>query len=362
MRRFFPLLTLLSIPPSFAAEAMWPDLSEPPGMGGGSKDAAVVVAIEDYNSVFDIPGAKANGLDWYSYLTDGRGIAASRVQLVTDNDATREGISDAIELARSAVKPGGTLWFVFIGHGAPASDGQDGLLVGWDTQQTASSVYARGLQQGEVLEQLSGGSQSQTVAIIDACFSGQSSGETALVSGLQPMVPSYSLSSSVSTVVLSAGTSKQFAGPLPGLSRPAFSYLALGALWGWADADNSGTVSTGEVHEYTHGALAALPIGRKQTPAISGDDGVVLSRGRSDGPSLSAIRRALEGPSAPTSTIGQTSVNLGESADFARLAAEAAAANEAAAEAERLRQEAEKRRQEAEAALLVERQRREAAL
>ena len=144
---------------------MWPDLSEPPSMGGGSKDAAVVVAIEDYNSVFDVPGAKANGLDWYSYLTDGRGIAASRVQLVTDNDATREGISDAIDLARSAVKPGGTLWFVFIGHGAPASDGQDGLLVGWDTQQTASSVYARGLQQGEVLSMLEGGSQAQTVAI-----------------------------------------------------------------------------------------------------------------------------------------------------------------------------------------------------
>ena len=65
----------------------------------------MVVAIEDYVFVSDIPGAKANGLDWYSYLTDGRGIAASRVQLVTDNDATREGIFDAIDLARSAVKP-----------------------------------------------------------------------------------------------------------------------------------------------------------------------------------------------------------------------------------------------------------------
>ena len=143
-----------------------------------------------------------------------------------------------IEAARSQVRSGGTLWFVFIGHGAPSEDGQDGLLVGWDTQQTASSVYARGLMQGKVLDLLESGNQSQTVAILDACFSGQSGADTSLVAGLQPMIPSYALSSSSRrTVVLSAGSSKQFAGPLPGVSRPAFSYLALGALWGWGDAD-----------------------------------------------------------------------------------------------------------------------------
>ena len=125
--------------------------------------------------------------------------------------ATKEGITDAIEAARSQVRSGGTLWFVFIGHGAPSEDGQDGLLVGWDTQQTASSVYARGLMQGEVLDLLESGNQSQTVAILDACFSGQSGADTPLVAGLQPMIPSYALSSSSrSTVVLSAGTSKQF--------------------------------------------------------------------------------------------------------------------------------------------------------
>ena len=120
----------------------------------------------------------------------------------------------------------------------------------------------------DVLSQLDVGTQAQTVAILDACFSGQSGADTSLVAGLQPMIPSYALSSS-SAVVLSAGTSKQFAGPLPGASRPAFSYLALGALWGWGDADADGTVTTGEVHEYALGALSALPIGREQTPAIS---------------------------------------------------------------------------------------------
>ena len=206
---------------AFAEDSLWPDLSEPPRVGGGSRDAAVIVAIEDYGSVTDIPGAKKNGLDWYSYLTDGRGISPSRVKLLTDNTATKEGIEGAIRKAAAAVRPGGTLWFVFIGHGAPAADGQDGLLVGWDTQQSAESVYARGIQQDAALALLEEGSQSHTVAIIDACFSGRSDGDVALVSGLQMMVPDYGRSVGQDTVVLSAGTSTQFAGPLPGLSRPA---------------------------------------------------------------------------------------------------------------------------------------------
>ena len=319
------LLTLLLT--ANATEPLWPDLSEPPRVGGGSKDAAVIVAIEDYNSVGDIPGAKANGLDWYSYLTDGRGIAASRVQLLTDSDATKEGIETAVAEATRAVKSGGTLWFVFIGHGAPSRDGEDGLLVGWDTQQTAASVYARGLQQGELIDLLEQRSPGETVAVLDACFSGQGNDSTALVAGLQMMVPEYASSTGSSVTILSAGTSQQFAGPLPGAGRPAFSYLALGALLGWGDANGDSTVTTGEVHEYTLGALRALPLGRSQTPGLSGDGGMALSSAKQAGPSLSAIRRALEGPVV---------VPDGGSGDFAAQMAELQRQQEAAQEAERL--------------------------
>ena len=94
-----------------AAEPLWPDLSQPPSVGGGSLDAAVVVAIEDYAFVGDIPGALGNGLDWYAYLTDGRGISPSSVKLLENQQATKEEITLAGESTRAKVKPGGTLWF-----------------------------------------------------------------------------------------------------------------------------------------------------------------------------------------------------------------------------------------------------------
>ena len=46
--------------------------------------------------------------------------------------------------------------------------------------------------------------------------------------------------------VLTAATADQVAGPLPGAARPAFSYLVLGGLRGWADSDHNGRVTAGE--------------------------------------------------------------------------------------------------------------------
>ncbi|MFT4977235.1 MAG: putative caspase-like protein, partial [Myxococcota bacterium] len=244
-----------------SASDLWPDLSSSPSGSSGSRDAAVVVAIQDYAVVGDIAGAQSNGLDWYTYFTDGRGIPASRVTLLADAEGVKEDIEGAVETARAAVRSGGTLWFVFIGHGAPNKDGTDGLLVGWDTRQNARSIYDRGISQSDLLGALSQGSQAETMVIIDACFSGRGSTGDALVEDLMPLIPE-SVTISGDVTVLSAGQSDEFAGPLPGAARPAFSYLVLGALRGWGDANGDGQVSAMETIDYSREALAALPIGR----------------------------------------------------------------------------------------------------
>ena len=58
----------------------WPDLSQPTqGVGGGSRDAAVIVAVEKYAHVAVIPGAHQNGTDWYRFLVQTRGIPVAPV-------------------------------------------------------------------------------------------------------------------------------------------------------------------------------------------------------------------------------------------------------------------------------------------
>lgn len=132
--------------------------------------------------------------------------------------------------------PDGRAWFVFIGHGAPSLDGADGLLVGVDAPQDAETLPTRTVSREELL-QLLVADGADVVAILDTCLSGMPEGES-LVPGLQPLVPTYTLATPPGSItVATAAASDQFAGALPGETRPAFSYLLLGAAQGWGDAD-----------------------------------------------------------------------------------------------------------------------------
>jgi uncharacterized caspase-like protein len=257
------LLALLS---ATNALAQWPTLdSSAPKQGGGEKDAALLISIEDYVFLPDIAGATQNASDWYLHLTKTRGVPATNVLWLKDNEATLEGLEVAAEKAVQLVKPGGVLWVLYVGHGAPSDTGDDGVLVGADAQHTTLQLYARSLPKRALLKTLERGKQARTFVFLDACFSGQSSGGQ-LATGMMPTLPEKERSlSSKSVVLLTAGTSRQFAGPLQGEARPAFSYLALGGLRGWADDDGDGSVTAGELASFSNAVLRSTVNGRVQT-------------------------------------------------------------------------------------------------
>lgn len=283
------LFSLLAGP---ALAASWPDLSTSPAkIGGGERDAAVVVGIEKYLLVPKVPGARANAGDWFTWLTRTRGVPLERVHLLRDTDAAREGILAAVAKAASQVREGGTLWFVFVGHGAPAKDQRDGVLVGVDANQSAASLYARSVAQKEVLAKAAEGKQAHTLMVIDACFSGRTGTGAALAKGLQPLLPVTERAAFKGATVLSAGKASEFAGPLPGVERPAFSYLVLGALRGWGDDDGDGAVTAKEALGYARRAMASVVRDRNQTPELHGEGGGVTlaAKAREAGPDLTAI-------------------------------------------------------------------------
>lgn len=285
------LLGSLSLSGVAAAQARWPDIGKTPSLtADGAKDAAVIVGIENYLAVPKVKGATKNATDWYRFLVEGRKVPTSRVHLLRDKEAAREAILKALDLAAGEVDQGGTVWVVFVGHGAPSRDQSQGMLVGFDAQQTPDSLEARSVRQGEIAERLRQGGQAHTVAILDACFSGRAGVGQALAPGLQPLVAArVPASTSVTTLVAAAGN--EYAGPLPTEGRPAFSYLVLGALRGWGDTNRDGRVTAREAVDYAQRALFSLPLGRSQTPEISGPSlDLVLASGASEsGPSLQEL-------------------------------------------------------------------------
>lgn len=312
-----------------SAAAVWPRIAQVKEIGGGARDAAIIVAAERYLFVPHVEGAARNGVAWFQYFANARGVPLERIAFLRNAQASVERIRKQAQRVASLVEPGGTLWFVFIGHGAAAKDGKDGVLVGVDAQQNADSLYARSLPRSELLALLKQTKAEQVVAVLDACFSGRTSQGAPLVPGIQPLIvtqepaptapPVTSVATPAATpattppvapaptppsatsapvvapatgpriLLFTAAAGDEFAGALPGEHRPAYSYLTLGALRGWADSDGDGDVSAQEVHRYTQRALGALVTDRSQTPSFEGIARTKLARGWEKGPDLAAM-------------------------------------------------------------------------
>jgi outer membrane protein OmpA-like peptidoglycan-associated protein len=294
LRPSFPALLAVCLSWSLSSSAgsgvpAWPDLSTDAGpQGGGDNDAALVVGVGDYVYLPDIAGAVDNAAAWQQWLLRSRKVRPDRVVLLADREATREKIDKNLKAMAAAVGEGGTMWFIFIGHGAPSASGDDGLLLGVDTDADADSVAGRGLAQKTALSLVGAGRQAHSVVVFDACFSGRTGdGEKTLVPGLQATIPTRRPTSTTKTTVLAASDS--FAGPIPGAGRPAFSYLLLGALRGWADDDGDKAVSVDEAFAFSRGAIQALFKGADRLPSMSGG-GVVLARNaREERPDIAAL-------------------------------------------------------------------------
>jgi hypothetical protein len=270
----------------------WPDLSRAAQRtGGGAKDAAVIVGLERYAHVPQIPRASDNAAAWFQYFVRTREIPIENVTLLLDEDGTREEILYAAERAAGQARRGGSLWFVFIGHGAPAKGGEDGLLVGFDAQQKARSLAARSLERSELLATLERTKASHIQVLLDACFSGRSGSGEPLIAGLQPLViTTEGITDDPRTTLFTAARGNEYAGPLPGAGRPAFSYLALGGLRGWADDDDDGRVTNRELHTYVSRVMRALVRDRQQQPTFDGRNDLAIARSaRERGPDLADL-------------------------------------------------------------------------
>lgn len=273
----------------------WPSLAEapPPVQNPALRDAALIVAIEDYQNVDDIPGAQANAADWVRFLTKSQGVPETNAHLLWNYEATREEILEDARAAVEKVSPGGRLWFVFIGHGAPKRSGDDAWLIGADVRPSPDSVEQRSIAQSELMAILESKEGVQPIVVLDACFNGKTStGSRVMEAGLQDLV-FVDLKAGSRAIVLSASKKDEYAGSLPGLSRPAFSYLLLGAMRGWGDTNKDGNVTVNEAVSYSRDALQILLQGRSQTPEIVGgigaDNLLAVSAGE-QGPDLTEMR------------------------------------------------------------------------
>ncbi|MBL9106291.1 MAG: formylglycine-generating enzyme family protein [Myxococcales bacterium] len=299
------------LPSSAAPGAMpgggaWPDLLAPADRPpGGGEDAAVIVAIGDYEGLPDRPGAHAAAAAWYRWFREARGLRPPRIHLLRDADATPRRISRAIEAARRGARHG-ALWLVVVGHIGSRDAGAYG-----DLRLRDGAAYSLEHAIGRVAY----GRHARAVAVLDGCLA---DGPAAAGTATPPPPPFASPRTTraalrsrqarewvgprrarrepADVAVFSSGRGPGCTADLPGTRFPALAYLALGGLRGWADRDGNHNVRALEVLRHVAVSLrAAVVDGPRPEPSLHGVD-LLLAR-RVDEPPPPFAR--LRPPGAP---------------------------------------------------------------
>jgi uncharacterized caspase-like protein len=274
-----------------------PSVDEPWRSGHAGAGAAVVVGVEDYAFLPDVPYAGRDAATMADVFTQALGLGAERVEVL--RTANREQLLDAAAHARSAAA-GGPVYVYFAGHGATAPDG--GLLVVGDDAKADAAVF---VARSVAVDELRAAAGPDAVVWLDTCWAGVGRGGEALIPGARFAVPVYALEGSGE--LWTAASPSEVSLPYAPARHGLFTYFLAGGLRGWADGaagEPDGVVSTDEVWAYVERSLRV--VGAAQAPRRDGAGAArTLVTGRLEpGPRLSELPAASApvplGPAAPS--------------------------------------------------------------
>lgn len=247
---------------ALCARAAWAD--EPPpltpirGTGRARRDAALVVALEDYASIPDAPAAAADADAFTSFLVGNADVPAAAV--VRLDNPTADQVRAAVASLKARVRKKGTAWVYVAGHGGVDADGARLIL-----PADVSGVFAevQGVPVAELAAVADGTHAARAVVVIDAGFGGVGRGGQELYAGNHfTVLSSFPAPKSALTTVWSATTTAEPSDLYAAAGHSMFTYLAVGALRGWADgaggAATDGAVTLAEAQAWVSRTVRSI--------------------------------------------------------------------------------------------------------
>jgi hypothetical protein len=250
------LLNSLLLSAALGAEP--PSVDQPAPSGARSwRDAMVVIGVEDYRDIPDMPYAIADARAFEAWF---RSRGPSKRRIFIETNPTDEQMRQALKRGTARVRSRGTLWVYYSGQGFVGDDGVPRIL----PTDVAPNGRGQALSLPELEAQLARSRAERVVLIVDAPFDGSERGE--MTEG-KPMPKELEWATGESDKVVVWVADTQGSGDLfAPAGHGLFTWLALGGLQGWADVDGDGVVQLWEAQEFTHESTALL--GRDMTPSV----------------------------------------------------------------------------------------------
>ncbi len=209
---------------------------------------AVVIGIGDYReeSVTDLPNAENDAKSMRAYLENVCGVEPRNVIPLYGDRATKGDLDELFntKLPRK-VKPGGTVYIYFAGHGTPSIEGHPNLVPYDGTAASEAKLYPV----SQLVEQAKEWKSKRTLVMLDVCFAGENR-------ALPPKGRAFvredwsDVKSSDKCVVLTASGQNQTANDLVEAKHGLFTYYLLKALKSEGDKDGDGWVTLKELYDY----------------------------------------------------------------------------------------------------------------
>lgn len=243
-------------------------------------DAAVlIIGVEEYKSVPSADFAENDAKAFYDFAINALGVPASRVKLLTGQNAQKVDVDAAIlTWLKPLVSAGKTDVFVyFSGHGLASDDGKELFLLPQDGNRALLDRSA--IRRSELIDMVASAGVRSATFFIDACYSGGTRGTESLVAAARPVLLAAKEQPVPSNVtILTASANDQLSSALGPARHGLFSYFLMRGLSGEA-AGGDRTVTASELAAYLAERVPpeAARLGRSQTPQLVGDGSKVIA-------------------------------------------------------------------------------------
>ncbi len=230
----------------------------------------LVVGVEHYRDLPAPPGARADAEAFATMLTTTLGLPEANVRLAIDDRATGKDFDRHLAWLKLNVPAGGRVYFFFSGHGAPDATKGTSFLVPYDGD--AQAIAETSVELDHVLAVLGETKAKETLAFVDACFSG-AGGRSILPKGARPLIKLKDVQPGPKTVALFAASSgTQISGTSAEGTHGAFTkYLLQGVEAAKADVNGDGKLTLRELAEWVTPRVEreARAQNREQTPKLA---------------------------------------------------------------------------------------------
>ena len=239
---------------------------------------ALVVGINQYQSVRNLKYAVNDAEAFYSLLVEQNQIPEENVILLTDKQASLKNLRRALgtQLKKRAGKDDMVIIF-FAGHGAtekdassPDGDGLEKYLLPVDAE--LDDIYTSAIPMREISHIFRRIKSERIIFIADSCYSGASGGRTVNVTGIRSSLSEAFLDRVVSgkgTIIITASGANEVSMESEELKHGIFSYFLLEGLKGKADFDDDGLITVDELYPYVSDNVARAS-GQEQHPVKKG--------------------------------------------------------------------------------------------